>query len=708
MNLWKPIPAVRLFIPFVAGIVAGQFFNPPLEYARATAVLAVLPLAVSFFLLHKTRAYGLRWVFGFFMVTGMFLWGLCFDASEKESAIPRKHSGNLVGRELLMTGVITEQVIINPYGLKTVLNVHAYKDSVSVVPCRFRILAYFRDAGQLNQLGQGQRLIIRGVPERIPDRSNPGSFNYARFMEKKGVMWQVSLRSGDWIVIDTEAGSLKKYAITLRNRLLALLKHSGLESREFAVTAALLFGYTSDIDQELKNGYSVAGATHILSVSGMHVGVVYLFLELLLGFLNRKRWGVWLKCCLLIFTIWFYALLTGMSPPVMRAAAMLSLIIAGKTFRRHPEPLNIIATSAFILLVYQPSLIQDIGFQFSYMAVAGLLFFYKPIYDCYVTSRHIPDKIWSVMAASIAAQLTTFPIALYYFHQFPNYFLLTNILVVPLSALIIYVGMITLAFSPVPVAGLLAGKVLSFLVCTLNGFVLFVEKMPWSLTNGVFINVLELVILFMLMVAGYQWLVLKRNRWLLVILALLILVPANWIYRDYLSGKSGFITVYNFRGATAVDFIYHSRNHLFLDYKGSRVGSGPGSPTFNHWGIRNVQEHTIHYLSPDRNCFRRYNRLIYRPAGPVTYFMFSGQIVILVDKGISAYTGKFGGCDLVILRNNAIWDLKQIKKMFNPSMLVADGSNRGYYVEHWRKQAAMLNLPFHAVQDEGAFVEKIK
>ena len=192
-----------------------------------------------------------------------------------------------------------------------------------------------------------------------------------------------------------------------------VLRNNGIRGREFAVAGALLLGYVDEVDNDLMRDYASTGVIHILSVSGMHVGVIFLVFERLLAFMEKRKNGVYIKAFLIIGLTWLYAFITGLSPPVMRAAAMLSLVVTGKAMKRHPGIFNNLAASVIFLLVLQPFMLADPGFQLSYVAVAGIVLFYKPISSLYLPDNRVLQKVWPIMAVSVAAQLVyTSPMSL--------------------------------------------------------------------------------------------------------------------------------------------------------------------------------------------------------------------------------------------------------------------------------------------------------
>ena len=204
-------------------------------------------------------------------------------------------------------------------------------------------------------------------------------------------------------------------------------KENKLEGKEYAVVSALVAGYTDDLDIETMKAFADTGTLHVLSVSGMHVGIIYYVLNLLLLFLSKHRYGNILRVLILLSFLWLYSMITGMSAAVMRSAAMLSFIIVGKSFNRYVNTYNIIAASIFFLLIMNPFTLMDVGFQLSYISVIGIIWLQPHIYSIFDFNTKWKDEIWKVVSVSIAAQIATFPLGIFYFHQFPNYFLPSNL-----------------------------------------------------------------------------------------------------------------------------------------------------------------------------------------------------------------------------------------------------------------------------------------
>src|SRR5690606_19594565 len=233
------------------------------------------------------------------------------------------------------------------------------------------------------------------------------------------------------------------YALSLRQRMVEKLDRSFQDTDALAIASALVLGYQNQISQETLDTFSITGTIHVLSVSGLHVGIVFVVFSSLLFWMKNKKWKI-IKAMILICLIWGYALITGLSSSVLRASIMISFGIIAFSFSRKGNIYNIIAASAFFLLLYNPHFISGIGFKLSYLAVLGIVFLYPKINTFFNIKNRFLSAIWSSSAISIAAQIATFPLVLYYFHFFPVYFLPANVLIILPASFVVYLGFLVL------------------------------------------------------------------------------------------------------------------------------------------------------------------------------------------------------------------------------------------------------------------------
>ena len=703
MNSWRPYPLIRLIFPFLTGIiieiVAGIGRIP---FFFILAPLCCLLILNRVFLL-TVSGYGYRWISGLLINLFLILAGFGISSIHRPS-----FDCDFLGYcpDGLFMATIAEPPGNNGHVIKAMLDARYRRDHGRWVRASGKALGYLQVLPGAKPLQYGDFILLHAGFSEITDNSNPHSFNYTAYLKNMGVTHRCYARVHDWAPVHLPPmGIVKRVAFQFRDRLLNMLRSNQVKGKEFAVASALLLGYVGEIDAGLRKDYAASGAMHILSVSGMHVGIIYLFLEFLLGFLNRNRAGRFVKAVTLLVFIWFYALLTGLSPCVLRSAAMLSLPILGKSLNRSPKMFNILAASVFFILAMDPLLIRDVSFQLSYLAVTSIVILYKPIYDLYVTSAWLPDKIWSILACSIAAQLGTLPITLFTFHQFPNYFMVTNIFVIPLSSLVIYVGIFALAAGAIPVISILSAKVLIFLVWLLNSIIHFVEQLPCSTTRGIFISTTEMLFLYLVIAAGFLFLTRKHTVWLWIFLVVALTMNISAVHKklDRL-GASRFV-VFNSPHAALYEFTHQDRAVIFYNTR-SAMDAWTGNMNrdivqadLDAHGIRISREYWLGRAHPGSQGEGRIIPLI-----RFGNFFQSGfhRVALLARPIPKGFRGRLH-VEYLILSGNPAVSVFDAVKFYHPRQIIIDATVSRLRTEQWLRESEKLRVPCHAVTINGAF-----
>lgn len=374
---------------------------------------------------------------------------------------------------------------------------------------RASILCNERD-GRARRLsvGDGMRIVSElREPENYHKDSN---FDYRRWMSVHGFVATTFLLPSSWQSLPVSLDSLSRTdrlslrAMRLRESLLSRI-HSlrGMSAEERAVVAAMTLGDKSGLTVELKETYSVTGASHVLALSGLHLGIIYFILTLLF---SRRRVHAMGQAAVVV-TIWGYVFMVGLPASAVRAATMFSLCSLVSMLNRDRMSLNTISFAAVVMLAANPLYLWDVGFQMSFMAVIGILVFYNPFYSCLSGRRvwgvRIFRRLWALTSVSVAAQLGVAPLIAYYFGRFSCYFILTNIIAVPLTTLIIYFTFILFALTPLPVLQGWAGEVLLRLVSWLNGGLELVASLPGASIDGIRMSVPRVALVYVIIACTY-------------------------------------------------------------------------------------------------------------------------------------------------------------------------------------------------------------
>lgn len=353
-----------------------------------------------------------------------------------------------------------------------------------------KAIAYFEkaDTNRTLALLPGDNIKFESTLKSPTKVLNPEGFDYKGYLARKGVFATTYIKSSDWINLNTTTNSINSIAKRVQNHILNILKSQGFEKDELALVSALTVGYKLMLDEEQKENYVIAGSTHILAVSGLHVAILFAFLSKLLSLLGKSRRINIFRALLIVLILWTFAFITGLSPSVTRATLMFSLISLGKVGRQQTSIYNIIFLSAFILLVYNPNYLFDLGFQLSYAAVIAIVTL-EPVISPYLIKKLKIRKFFAeLMAVSLAAQIGTAPICIHTFNCFPNYFLLTNIWIIPLVGIVVNIALVLIILGLIGIPTFPVAFLLNWLLKTMNFGVKCISNIPYALNTPLYID----------------------------------------------------------------------------------------------------------------------------------------------------------------------------------------------------------------------------
>jgi competence protein ComEC len=425
-----------------------------------------------------------------------------------------------------------------------------------------KIVLYCSDSLANKVIEPGSEIIFKTHLYEITSNKNPGDFDFKHYMRLKGIRYQATVKK-DITITDSKRDNLSTIALNIRTKLMRLYREAGIDGDEYAVLGALTLGDKDYISNEVKSYFSSSGAMHVLSVSGLHVGIIFMVLNLLLKPLNKSTKLKIIKVLLLLGSLWIYAFITGLSPSVLRSTSMFSLLVVGENINRKTNTYNTLAVSAFILLLLNPLIIFNVGFQLSYCAVFSIVFFQPRFASLYKPKNKVVKYGWDLFTVSLAAQLGTTPISIYYFNQFPSYFLLSNFIVVPAAAIILYLGMLFFAVSFIPFISGAIAFCLKYITFALNYSVKTIESLPGSVVENIAISLLAVVLLYLLMAFVSSFLLTKRGVYLFSTLTTLILLLSMNIWAEIERNTQQKLIIYNNRTEPLISYIDGSNHYYF-------------------------------------------------------------------------------------------------------------------------------------------------
>ena len=497
---------------------------------------------------------------------------------------------------------------------------------------------------------------------------NPGQFDYATFLRFHQIHYANYINEWD------KKGStfnFLRYPTLIRNKALEVLKENVIIKSHFPIVSALVLGYKDELSNHTKHSFSSTGAMHVLAVSGLHVGIIYFVLKSMMTLFTFNQRNRVFRNILVLIGIWVYALITGMSPSVLRACTMLSFLIIAEVFNRNTNVYNVLSASAILLLIINPYLIMQVGFQLSYLAVLGILYIQPKMEKIWAPKYWLIKKIWTITTVSIAAQISTFPLGLLYFHQFPNYFLISNLVVIPAAFLILSLGIliIVLSFSKI-----IVGFISYLLQHVLNSLLLVIrhiESIPGSLTEGLSISIFETMLIYLFI--ALILISLKFKKYIFYGISTFIFFLLLFIngIEDYRLRGLKRIIVYNIPNHFGMDLV-NGPNHYFI---------GDSALIHNDEKLLFYVKHNWHELDLKPPSFINYDTLT------SSLFNWGGVSINLFNKNIEV------DHDISILKNYSFGLDQNIKA----SQLVTLESN-------YDNRIIDDNL-VHSVVKQGAFIK---
>jgi competence protein ComEC len=559
---WHRAPFIRLLFPLSVGIIAAFWMDVPIPYL-SMAIIGLFLMLIAFVV--KGVSFGKRIFFGGFAQVFLCLLGYQLTIFQNDTHEPQFFARYLTENQPnTLIGVINSQPEIKNR-VKALLKIHSTQKKDS---CIGNLLVYF-DSTETN-LRYGDVIAIHSKIFPIAAPKNPEAFDFQSYMYFQKTHYQCFLRKNQYKMMGYNRGNpLLQWAYTVNEHCVQTLKKYLTTKNELSVAAALTVGYRNAISEEINTAYADTGAMHVLSVSGLHVGFLYLFLRKLLDLVTRKeKWWKWTKFGLVLVFLWAFALISGGSAAVLRAVVMFSFLALGQELRREVPIYNILAASAFILLCYNPYLLADVGFQLSYLGMLGIFYFYQKIYPLLYVKSWILNQLWQATALGISAQLTTAPLSIYYFHQFPMYFMLSGVVVVFLAALILGVGMgLFLVDWCLPALGSLLGKVLFWLVWSMNQVLFYLQKLPFSVWDGIWLGIIGMTLLYIALGFVIGAIETRRLKWGIYAVGLLCVLSGWSAWRGIDNWQKREFVVYSIFGKTLIE-CYDGENAYALASEG--------------------------------------------------------------------------------------------------------------------------------------------
>lgn len=689
---WRAVPFIRLVIPLMMGIWCNNQVEQSLPFP--ILLLSIL-LIISFLIIKIKFKYYQQWIVGFWLNLVLFLlgWQLIFW---NNPITYNTHYQQFISQKATASKYwVVGEVVNIPTTKKTtkvellIQNIGTNQDSLQSV--LGKMLCYVEADSAAKNLNYGDKILFQSLINEVESPKNPHQFDYKQFLKYKKITHQTYLSQESWQKLENEKSGLF-YAINkIRTDRIEQIKKYVKGEAEQGVAMALLLGFKDELSEDIKAAYSETGAIHVLAVSGLHVGIIAMILRWLL---KQFRWRrKWLKLVLMILPLWFYALLTGFSPSVIRATVMFSLLVLGLETDKKSNIYNVLAASALVLLLLNPYFLFSVGFQLSYAAVFGIVFFQPKIAIWLLPKNKIVNYFWQLTTVSIAATLGTLPFTLYYFHQFPVWFWLSSAIVIPAAAVILSIGILFFTLGWIPFLGYFIGRVLEWIIWLMNTFIGWIHALPFSLIKGLWFSSWAFYVLLMAIVSFGLLLQTRRVRWLLFSLSFILLSAGFSIYNDWQSSNQREVIVYSLSNATAIDFI-DGQSVTTLESDNLTLKNYEFAAQSHHYqrNIKQVDRLNINKNITQNNLLKSDNLI-----------QFYDKTFLIIDhKNISS--SEKVEVDYLILRNSPRIKMTALTQDFIFKKVIFDGSNKYWQIKNWKTECEALDIDFQDVRNDFALV----
>lgn len=683
------IPLVRIALPLILGIISGKHLSPDfIRVGWGIVVVLLTWLSVSATIpklrLKLLTANGLV-IHLIFLVLGMNLyWSATLGDAYPLSPKKRTYLARLI-----------DQPKKGKYDLKMVFELQSCREDTQWKPCRGKVLVEVKDSLNINSTAIDDLWLIRTSFHPPEQPSNPGGFDYSAYLSSQGIHHIGNVKAGHLHWLSHGSDGLLSWARRVRTVGKARMSSFGLAEQPLAIASALIFGDKLGLEQEVKTHFAGAGAMHVLAVSGLHVGIIYLMMNAFLSVLGKRRSSRLIRCLLLLIVLWSYVLISGGSPSVIRAASMFSFLALGELMSRSTQSLNLLAASAIVLLIIDPTMIDEVGFQLSYLAVTGILLIHPPLYDLWQPSHFVMDKIWSLTVLSVAAQLATFPLALYYFNQFPNYFLLTNLIVVPAVGVILYMGLAALALSWITGLARLLFQCFSWGLDFLLWITQMIFQLPYSISEHLYPDIVEVILMYVIIAGLITFLWRRTGAWLFR-LVLLITVFIGYVrWKDMGQQDRKGIVIYSHYNDVVFGLIDGNVQYLVgevSDEKCKKIAGG-GMQAFD-------LEQTLYYDLND-SLARHPN---FGKSG--RYLSFTGLNFLILDQYENrVLSGDPMPLDFIILSGNVEVNIADLEEQYEVGRYILAAHNSPYRIKKWIDDLEKYSRLYYDIRKQGAYVQ---
>jgi competence protein ComEC len=667
-------PLIKIFISLLLGILLFRIINLSFTFVFWSLGISIIGLSVTHFYNQKNNSF--KNLFGCFVLLSSLLVGYSTTLIHKETLNQNHYTRQLTEGEKIhsLYLLVNEKLKSTAKNNRFVCFVKVLDGKISygkvILNLSKKDTANIKIGGNVN---------VTGMIYKNKKPFNPNLFDYSSYLENQEIYAQVYTKNNQ-ISIGNHDSSLWSFFSNFRETIITNLKHSAISNEELNVLNALILGQQQDISADVLKDYQYAGAVHVLSVSGLHVGFILMFITFLLKPIGNSRKGSLLKLTIIVLSLWSFAILAGLAPSIVRSVTMFSFVAIGMHLRRTVNIYHTLIVSMLLILLFKPSFLFDVGFQLSYLALFFILWLQPILSQIWQPKNKIIMYFWDTITVSFAAQIGAMPLSIYYFHQFPGLFFVTNLLILPLLGIIMAVGVIAILIATFHTVPFWIAKPLEYLIVLLNAIIHRVAALDYFVIRNISFSKEMLWCSYLAIVLIIFWLKFPKFKQLAIAFLSIILLQSIFIFQKQQTQNKEELIIFNSKKTT---ILVERTGDVASIYSNDSI-------------LKNLDSNQLvqSYLVGNF-CHAKDKKAL-------SNVLYSNQQKILIIDSSCVYQKNINP-DVILLIQSPKLNIQRLLKTYQPKQIIADGSNFKSYVKAWEATCRKEKIPFHYTNEKGFY-----
>jgi competence protein ComEC len=669
-------PLAKITIGFITGIILAYYFLPEPNFLFLLLAIVGFIFGILFFLskkhLYQMPYFGIA-TYLLSAIIGATTLAVHTDSYQQKNYV---HYKTVFDKSHLISVVLREKLKSNPQSDRYI----AIVNTIENVKSSGRILLNFRKDSLKHAFEIGNVLQIRGMLYKNSISKNPSDFDYSKYLENKQIYAQLYTDANQVRIGSQSAKDIWYYSDRLRSRIIRNLEKNHFNATELNVAVALIMGQQQDISPEIVRDYQYAGAVHILSVSGLHIGFILLFVTFILKPLPNTKRGSFIKLLIILASLFLFGVVAGLAPSVVRSVVMFSFVAIGNHLRRSVNIYHTLLVSALLILLFQPTFLFDVGFQLSYLALFFIVWLQPLLSKIWQPKNKILNYFWDILTVSFAAQIGTLPLSIYYFHQFPGLFFVTNLIVIPLVTVIMILGVVVVILAAVDWLPLFLSKTLEWSIWFLDKIINTIASLEQFIIHNISFNFLLLMSSYLLIITAIVWV--KKPNFNKLVFVLVSVIGFQICY---------FKTQWNLENQQELVIFNTKKTTLLTQRNGKTVTLFANDSVLKNASQNRVLSSYLVSNFSELKAKKSLRNLVF----------FKGNKILILDS-LGVYPKEVQP-DILVLTQSPKINLNRLFLYLKPKLIVADASNYRTIQRLWKASCEKQKIPFHATSEKGFF-----